>query len=167
MTLGIRRTTPADTDTVLGILDDAARWVAGRRVPGWQTGQWARTRIQSAIERGETYLAHDGDTVVGTVNVQWTDPKLWPHGAHDAGYVHRLAVARPAHGRSIGRELLTFAEGIAREQGKRFLRLDCMCASAGLREYYAAAGFRSRGERHGQGRTGAWCAALFEKALRS
>lgn len=163
--LAFRLATLEDTDTVLRILNEAAAWLSDRGIAGWQTGQWRRAKIEAAIERGETYLAYDGETVAATVNLEWSDPEMWPAAPADAGYVHRLAVARHAHGRRLGGEVLAFAERTARERGKRYLRLDCACASAGLRAYYEAAGFTGRGERVVRGVTDTWCGALFEKAL--
>jgi ribosomal protein S18 acetylase RimI-like enzyme len=150
---------------VLDLLNEAAAWLAERDLAGWQVGQWRQGTIAAAIEHGETYLARDGDAVVATVNLQWSDDLIWPDAAGDAGYVHRLAVARAAHGRAIGHAVLAFAARAAREHGKRYVRLDCPCASAGLRAYYTAAGFTWRGDREIRGATDTWCAALFERAL--
>ena len=44
----------------------------------------------------------------------------------NAGYVHKLAV-RPAYaGRKIGVEMLQWGESVARNEGKKFLRLNCL-----------------------------------------
>jgi len=163
--LSFRLATVLDTDIVLAILNDAAAWLAERQIAGWEVGQWTRTSIEAAIGRGETYLAHDREREVGTLNLQWSDQVFWPDAPADGGYVHRLAVARHAHGRSVGRELLSFAERIAREHGKRYLRLDCPCGNEGLRAYYLAAGFGWRGDREFATGTRPWCGSRFEKQL--
>ncbi|MHB8631975.1 MAG: GNAT family N-acetyltransferase [Candidatus Limnocylindria bacterium] len=161
----VRLAATAEAGTVLDLLDDAARWLTERGIALWSPGQWRHASILEAIERGETFIAFDGARAVGTLSLQWRDPIFWPDAAEDAGYVHRVAVAREAHGRAVGRQLLAFAERTARRSGTRFLRLDCACESAALRAYYAAAGFTWRGDRTIAGTAGPWCAALFEKAL--
>lgn len=163
MTLAIRRATPAEVDTVIRLLDEAAAWWAERGAAAWKVGRWDRASVESQIAAGHTFLAEDGDRVVGTFNLQWADRTLWPDAAEDAGYVHRLAVGRDGHGRGVGREMLAFAGRTARAAGKRFLRLDCACDSDALRSYYAAAGFTHRGDRMIAGATRSWCGALFEK----
>jgi protein-tyrosine phosphatase len=165
VTLEIRRATPADIDTVIRVLDEAAAWWAECGNAAWQVGRWDRQSLESLIAAGQTFLAYRGDQVLGTFNLQWADKTFWPDAADDAGYVHRLGVAREGHGRSVGRELLAFAERTARDAGKRFLRLDCACDSQMLRAYYASAGFTHRGDRVIAGATRSWCGALFEKAL--
>jgi ribosomal protein S18 acetylase RimI-like enzyme len=133
--LVIRPATLADTDSVLGILNEAAEWLTARKIAGWRRDQWKRATLAAAIARKETLLAFERDRAVGTVNLQWTDELFWPGAPADAGYVHRLAVGRDAHGRSVGLNLLAAAERSARDLGKRFVRLDCACESAGLRAY--------------------------------
>lgn len=165
MTVEIRPATPADIDTVIGVLDEAAAWWAERGNAAWRPGHWDRPSLASLIAAGRTFLAYDGEQVLGTFNLQWADRTFWPEAAEDAGYVHRLGVARDGHGRGVGREMLAYAERSAREAGKRFLRLDCACESEVLRAYYTSAGFTHRGDRVIAGATRSWCGALFEKAL--
>lgn len=165
MTLEIRPALPADLDTVIRILDEAAAWWAERGSAAWQVGRWNRPSLDALINSRQTFLAYDGDRVLGTFNLQWTDRTFWPDSADDAAYVHRLGVARDAHGRAVGREMLAFAERTARVQAKRFLRLDCACESEALRAYYVKAGFTFRGERVVTSAARSFCGALFEKAL--
>jgi GNAT superfamily N-acetyltransferase len=74
--------------------------------------------------------------------------------------VHELAVRRRFSGIDLGRKILELASDMAREEGKQFLRLDCMYENPRLRQYYADCGFRFLGQ-HPQH---AWY-ALFEKEL--
>jgi GNAT superfamily N-acetyltransferase len=112
----------------------------------------------------------DADTVL-TVLTVLNEPAGWLAARGIAGWQAgqwkgvKLAAASAAHGRGIRHELLALSERMAREHGKRYLRLDCPCASAGLRAYYAAAGFGWRGDREVRGTTDTWCGALFEKRL--
>jgi GNAT superfamily N-acetyltransferase len=59
-------------------------------------------------------------------------------------YVHRMAVRRSASG--LGAVILRRAAGIARQQGREALRLDCVASNGRLRAYYEAAGFVHRGD---------------------
>ena len=165
MTIEIRTARPEDVGTVVRILDEAAAWWAERGSAAWQAGRWNRPSLEALIDAGQTFLACEADRALGTFNLQWTDRTFWPDAPDDGAYVHRLAVARDAHGRAVGREMLAFAERRARAAGKRFLRLDCACDSEALRAYYATAGFSLRGERVINGPARSFCGALFEKAL--
>lgn len=78
---------------------------------------------------------------------QWPDlsDPVWdgvPGAA--ALYVHRVAVRRSASG--LGAVILRWAADVARQQGRKALRLDCVASNSRLRAYYAAAGFAHRGD---------------------
>jgi hypothetical protein len=55
-----------------------------------------------------------------------------------------MAVRRSAPG--LGSVILGWAAGVARQQGREALRLDCVASNRRLRAYYEAAGFVHRGD---------------------
>jgi GNAT superfamily N-acetyltransferase len=139
----LRRARPDEIDVVLAVLTQAAGWLRRRGVEQWPD-RFAVDWVMPAVERGETWLADvDGETV-GTVVVQWDDPIFWPAYPADAGYLHRLAVRH--HGDDLGRRLLAWAERHAADNGKTFLRLDCVASNARLRTYYERAGYEHVGD---------------------
>jgi GNAT superfamily N-acetyltransferase len=152
-------------DIVLDVLDQAAEWVKARGAEGWTPGQWRRERLLEAIVAGETNLARNAEAVVGTVTLQWTDETFWPGAPPDAGYVHRLAVTKSAHGQGVGRAMLDWAEQATRDQGRSLLRLDCAAGNPALRAYYESQGFELRGEVTHVGKWGTYRAARYEKPL--
>ena len=155
----IRRAALANLGLVASILEEAAAWQRARGIRQWP----ARVAVEDLacqLETCDWYLAWDGPEAVGTLTLQRSDPAVWGDRPPDALYLHRLAVRRSHAGR--GRELLAFAERTAAEAGRRYLRLDCMAANAGLRAYYERAGYAHRGEhRYDSG----WTSSLYEKAV--
>jgi ribosomal protein S18 acetylase RimI-like enzyme len=134
-----------DLDTVLSILEEAARWVTSRGIEGWKPGSFSRRRIADRIGRGEMYLARlAGEKPFGTFALQWSDEEVWGDVPDDAGYVHGLAIRRAFAGEGLGRELLRWAEERTALSGKKCLRLDCIAENRGLNEYYERAGFYRR-----------------------
>lgn len=163
-TLTITPATSTELDTVLDILEEAARWITSKGVDQWRPGSFVETRrekIAAQLELGEVYLAKVEGYPAGTLTLQWADPLVWKHVPHDAGYVHRLAIRRAFAGKDLGRAILTWAEAMSLSNGKRFLRLDCMTENTALRSYYANAGFTYCGDVSGNG----WSASLYEKQL--
>jgi len=155
-------------DTVVRILDEAAGYSRALSGGGWRPGQFQEEMadgglLAQAFERGDVHLAWDGDRPVATVTLQWMDELHWPGAPQDAGYVHRLAVARHAHGRGIGRALIGWAEDQARARGMRFLRLDTSARNTVLRRYYEDQGFQLRGERAIE----TWTVVLYERPVSS
>ncbi|MEW9513504.1 GNAT family N-acetyltransferase [Streptomyces bacillaris] len=129
-------------DDVLGVLDEAAGWLGARGITQWPSrfdAEW----VVEAISRGETWLVSVGDTVAGTITLDWADP-VWADLGGTAGYVHRMAVCRWAAG--LGAVMLDWASDAARHRGADALRLDCVSSNARLRAYYEARGFVHRGD---------------------
>lgn len=75
--LRITPATAGEVDVALDVLNQAAEWVVARGAEGWTPGQWRRERLLEAINAGETHLARQGSTVVGTVTLQWSDDTFW------------------------------------------------------------------------------------------
>jgi len=146
-TITVTRARGMELEDILAVLDSAAHWLISNGINyPWRPGEWPRARMVDSIERGEVYLAKLGPRNVATITLQWSDELFWPNYPADAGYIHRLAVATDFHGREIGSHLLRWADLKAKENGKKYLRLNCMAADLALRRYYERAGFICREE---------------------
>jgi GNAT superfamily N-acetyltransferase len=141
----VREARLEDAEVVAGLLDEATRWVGERGFEQWPL-PFPRAEITVAIARGEVFVAeHDGEAVA-TVTILTEDPQYWGIRPPDALYVHKLAVARAHAGRGFGTEVIRWADRRAASLGRRFLRLDCLGDSAGIRGYYERLGFEHRGD---------------------
>ena len=119
-----------DTDALLSLRDDAARWLLARGIDQWQLGE-----IPYSWERGDEYFVFvlwHGENRVGTVTILWDDPVIWGEQPVPAGYVHNLIVARPFGGQGLGVGLLHWAENYVAESGRSLVRLDCDARSRKL-----------------------------------
>jgi ribosomal protein S18 acetylase RimI-like enzyme len=160
--ISVVRAREADADTVLPILEEAARWLTSRGIEGWKPGSFSRRRILERIGRGEMYLAKLAGETFGTFALQWSEEEVWGDVQENAGYVHGLAIRRGFAGRGLGRELLRWAEERAALSSKSYLRLDCRADNQGLNEYYRWAGFCGRG----RARVWGFEVTLYEKRVR-
>jgi ribosomal protein S18 acetylase RimI-like enzyme len=155
---------PDELPIVVGILDQAARWMLSRGIQQWDSPcppeVWQR--MAREIENGQVYLARlsEPGEPVGTLRLEWRGVPLWPAEA-DAGYIHSMAVSPAYMGRQVGKQMLEWAIQHIRSRGKSIARLDCMSNNPRLRAYYESAGFLYRGD----GLSGAYRLALYELAL--
>lgn len=158
----VSRVDGTELESIIAVLDSAAHWLTAKRITDpWHPGEWPRARIIESIEHGEVHLARLRQRNVATITLQWSDELFWPNYPADAGYIHRLAVATGFHGKEVGPHLLRWAELKAKENGKKYLRLNCMASNLALRKYYERAGFICCGElREPRG-----LASLYEKTL--
>jgi GNAT superfamily N-acetyltransferase len=134
---------PSDVEILLAFRAEAAAWLRERGSDQWST-PFPRDELLARIEAGETWMVWDGTRPAATITVTtWGPPELWIPAelAEPALYVHKLTVARSYSGRGLGAELLDWAGGRARDDGRPWLRLDCWSDNRGLHDYYRQTGF--------------------------
>ena len=66
----------SDLDTVLSILEEAARWLERREIEGWRPVSFSCRRIADRVERGKMYLAKLAGRTFGTFALQWSDDEV-------------------------------------------------------------------------------------------
>ncbi len=164
--LAIRPVQHHEIPAVAAMLTDAARRLARHGIDQWPI-PFPTEAVAASVQRGETYLACRGDMAVATLALSWEDQTFWGCHPPDAGYVHRLAVARVEAGRRLGAGLLDWAGREVAKSGRRVVRLDCGAANAALRSYYERAGFLHRRdvEVHRGPPFTRWQASLYERAV--
>jgi GNAT superfamily N-acetyltransferase len=142
----IRLAKPDDLERVELILEEARAWLHSQGIAQWLT-TYPRHLLATTIERGEVYLAEVAGALAGTITLQEAEDPVWAGLPSEAIYVHCLAVRREFAGHGMGRQLLQWAEQLARTRGRPFVRLDCWAGNPKLCSYYEEAGFVSRGDR--------------------
>lgn len=131
---------------IVALRDDCGRWLASRGIDQWAPGEVALADVRDQVGRGEWFLVRDpAHDLLATVRFLWADELFWGPQPPVAGYVHGLAVARPAAGRGLGAAVLRWAEARALSAGRDLLRLDCAAHNAGLRAYYTRQGYAEVG----------------------
>jgi len=145
-TVKVVRAGPEDLQTVVVILDDAAKWLQGRGIDQWPF-PFPRRHIQRRFQTAEVYLGMYEGQAIGTFSLHWSDQldQLWSDLPDEAGYLHGLAVRRAFAGHGIGTEMLRHAERIVAAARKPYLRLDCWSENYPLCQYYERCGFVDRG----------------------
>jgi GNAT superfamily N-acetyltransferase len=145
----IRQATPQDTETISGILTEAAQWLAQSGTPMWKGDELSPARLADDVANGLFYAAECNGEIAGTIKFQLEDTLFWPDVSQaESAYVHRLAVRRRFAGGGVSFAMLSWAVERARALGRRYLRLDCEASRARLRKVYEQFGFRHHSDRH-------------------
>ena len=143
--MNVRCAHPEEAQVAAEILDEATAFVATLGFPEWPT-PFPVDELAANIERGELYLAELVGEIVGTFTLLWEDPTFWGKQPPVAVYVHKLAIRRRFAGRGLGAALVDWVGEQAAAAGRKFIRLDCLRADAGIRAYYERLGFEHRGD---------------------
>lgn len=152
---------PEDLPLVMEILAEAAAWLKQKGIDQWPSPpneHWQR-RMAAAIQQDEMYTVGNTPNRFGIVRFTWSDP-YWPDD-NLAGYVHSMAIRPAMQGKNVGGAILSWVAMMAQQQGRQFLRLDCLASNGRLRRYYEEQGFTYRGEVQDHD----YMAALYEKML--
>lgn len=164
----VRTGGPDDVAAMLGLFDDAVRWLVDRG----REGQWGAVpfsyqpdvvgRVRAWAESGDLRVAEaDDGTVVGTL-VLGDAPAYAPPATEPELYLKAFLTDRARAGAGIGAALLDHARWEAIDQGIRLLRVDCWAGGDGaLIGYYVRAGFTPTRALDIEG----WPAQLFEQRL--
>ncbi len=146
-------------------IEKYARWVYGKHPTD--------EALRLFIENGEMYLLADGGTVAGMVaivmhqgpdyeDIPWTE-KL---ENDQVATLHLLAVCPEYRGRALGNTILELAGELAKQQGKRAIRLDVLESNRPARDLYEKNGFIFRGKEHWYAENTGWTDfLLYEKPL--
>ncbi len=147
--LHVRPATSTEFETIIGFIDEASWWLAGKG-----TDQWARPwpdeterddRVRRGIKDGCTWMVVDEGESVATVACRRDgNPDLWSNfeRAGPAVYVSRLIVRRSHGGQGIGNELIDWVGLWSRRQyAARWIRIDVWTTNTTLHDYYRERGF--------------------------
>lgn len=138
----IRAYLHADRDAVVALAPRLTEGVAAWRDPDAvlsAVAEWIAAAADGADEPDRaTYVAIDGDEVVGIVSV--TQRTHWT-GQADA-YVGELITAAGHERRGIARRLMAAAEAWGVQRGLSFLTLETGAGNRTARAFYAALGYQ-------------------------
>jgi GNAT superfamily N-acetyltransferase len=150
---------------VVGLRDEAARWLLGRGIEQWRPGDLPAGWFERLVEEGSVWLVQRKGELVATVTIAWADIPVWGRRDDAAGYLHGLVVDRRFSGAGLGRAVLAWAEQQIANSGRTLARLDCVRTNPKLRSYYEHAGYRHVGFQAFPEISWAQEVALYEKYL--
>jgi ribosomal protein S18 acetylase RimI-like enzyme len=159
----LQRARDGDAAVLFALREAAARWQVSHGIVQWLPGEVSAEEFSAQIAAGEWVVLRDAEGVRAAGRLLWVDRAVWGDHPDDAGYVHGLMIDRDCAGAGLGRRLLDLIAERVRNEGRPFLRLDCVVGNQRLRDYYRDLGFREVGRREFESR---WApVVLLERAL--
>jgi len=142
-----------------------ARWVYGKHPTDGM--------IRAYVDNDEMYLLMEGDDVAGMVAIvmrQDEDYQEIPWAERlandEVATLHILAIRPAFRGRRLGSTMLEAAARLARQSGRRAMRLDVLESNLPAQRMYERAGFSYRGKRSQYAENTGWTDFLYyEMAL--
>jgi ribosomal protein S18 acetylase RimI-like enzyme len=122
----------------------------------WKNGLYPTEKdIERYIEKGAMYVLAEDDAIIGAMAVTMNQGDDY-HSIHwalpladdEVSVIHVLAVRPEDQGRGFGERLIEEAVLIARNAGKKALRLDALAGNTPAHHLYAKKGFAYRGKQN-------------------
>jgi len=105
-----------------------------------------RKLIETEIEERRQFKLMLGDKVACVWAVTFTDAAIWEERNNDAAvYIHRIATNSGFRGQNFVETIVAWAKEYAKENCKRFVRLDTLGNNTKLIAHYTKAGFKFLG----------------------
>lgn len=146
--MNIRQAQPQEAGLVADVLASAAAKIRARGEIIWDPPEVSEAAVEGDVRIGMYYIAFDDVGPVGVFRFQLEDRHFWPEIPEgSSAYVHKIAVYPQKQGRGSAHALLARAYELARQHGRRYLRLDCVSGKPGLRAVYEGFGFRHHSEK--------------------
>lgn len=130
----IRKTTAADIDEIVPILEEARRTIAALGINQWQDGYPNRESIEDDLARDRSYVLVSAGQVIGTFALIPDGEPLydvienghWTTGDDSRNYnaVHRVAIAVASRGSGASTQMIEFVRDVTRQAGKASVRID-------------------------------------------
>lgn len=154
----IRQANDQDTNRVLRLLTDTAKWFKTKGSTQWRDLLKGidTHHTKEAISRGDVFICMSGKELAGMVMLlqspsKW-DQNLWQltdKEPNDSIYLHRLAINRQYANQQLGRKIVKWCQQHIQFEGKKKLRLDCIAHNDYLNQFYQKADFTYMGEKGG------------------
>ena len=135
---------PEDADGIIELIEKRTAWMDREGIRQWNmTGYkevYPADYYREEAAAGRLYVLKRGGTLAGALVLLEEDQRWEDERAGEALYVHNFVTALSEPG--AGGWMLEQAENLARERGKRLMRLDCAIHNLRLNEYYEKKGYR-------------------------
>ncbi len=150
----------------VAVMLEAAQWLESRGMPLWTREEIERLPSLYPADAFLVLYDEEGQPAAAALLTD-ADPLFWPHvPPHTTSVLHKLYVRRAYAGKGLALRLLDCAAELCKQEGLRWLRLDCDASREKLRALYLSAGFSFAGEKQIHTNAhGTVTAALFERTL--
>lgn len=139
--LQIVNTVPDDLDVIFYLFDSAIAYQQKNNYELWP--QFSRELIRAEMEEKRHWKIVEGETIACIFSVMYNDPVIWgpERDREPSVYLHRIAVNPSFKGKGIMRFIKDWALEHARQNGKKYVRMDTWGHNENLRKYYINCGF--------------------------
>ncbi len=146
----IRRANTRDLEKIMKMYKSCVSAMLDSGIDQWDASYPNIEIITSDINAKTFYVAEINEQIIGGINVDQNQDKAyldinWKDISNSFLVVHRLAVRKEFWNKSIGKNLMLFAEKLTIEKGLRSVRLDTYSGNPKAMKFYRNLGYKELG----------------------
>ncbi len=131
---------PDDIDIIFKLYDEGTAYQKSVAEKHWKG--FPRSLIEKEIREKRQWKIMVGEEVACVFSIAFNDPVIWQEKDKDpAIYIHRIATNPLFRGNSFVKHISGWAVEYAKDNGKRFIRMDTGSGNEKLNNYYVHCGF--------------------------
>ena len=136
----IQYSKPADIETIFSLYRAAVDY---QRINGYNLWpEFERPLIEKEISEKRHYKITEGDNIACVFSVLYSDPLIWEeYDKEPSVYLHRISTNPAFKGKGIMNLITGWAKEHAKQNQKRFIRMDTWGDNEKLKTYYVNCGF--------------------------
>ena len=134
-----------DIVAIMNILEERCTWFKENGIDQWANnylGRYNKDYFNDVMKNHKLYVVKQENKVIGVFLLKEDDKTYW-NNDDSAYYIHHLATKIGYTG--IGTKIIEFIEKLAKENSKKYIRLDCKKNNNELNKYYQNQGFKYKG----------------------
>ena len=136
-----------DLDIIFQFFDAAIAYQKKNGYPLWP--KFSRSLIETEIKEKRHWKITDHNEVLCVFSVMYSDPVIWGEMDKDPSvYLHRIAINPGFKGKEMVKIIKDWAMQHAKENNKKYLRMDTWGNNETIRNYYIKCGFNYIGQQH-------------------
>lgn len=140
----ILQSLPADIDSLFSLYDDAVAYQKTKFNKHWLP--FDRHLVETEIAEGRQWKIIEGGQVACVFAIAYDDPFIWADkNADPAIYLHRIVTHSAFRGGGYVKSIIKWAITHAKENNKKFIRMDTWGDNEELINYYIQCGFNFLG----------------------
>lgn len=130
-----------EVETIMELYVERMSWFKENDIKQW--GRYLenhpKKEFVQVIEKGDYYILKKQNEIIAGFEIS-TNSKLWNDKTQNAYYLYKV-VTKVGY-KNIGSEIFKIAKSMTKENGRKYLRLDCVSSNKKLNELYEKHGFK-------------------------
>lgn len=137
----IEKATIKDIDEIINLYVERMQWFKDNNIKQWSKFLTNHPKEQfiQVIENGDYYIKKINDEIIAGFEVS-SNSHFWNDDITNAYYLYKV-VSKVGY-KNIGSEIFRCAKKITRQDGKKYLRTECLATNKKLNDIYEKNGFK-------------------------